>query len=65
MLHFSIRKDFDPETAEETFSDWHEILKYFIQSPKVYQDITQFHLINKIENLEYNYDFVSLLLREY
>jgi hypothetical protein len=30
MLHFSIRKDFDPETAEETFSDWQEILKYFI-----------------------------------
>ena len=31
----------------------------------MYQDIIQFHLINKIENLEYNYDFVSLLLREY
>jgi hypothetical protein len=35
-----------------------------IAGPKVYQDI-QLHIKNKIENLEFNYDFITLLLREY
>jgi len=35
-----------------------------IAGPKVYQDI-QLHIKNRIENLEFNYDFITLLLREY
>ena len=64
LLHFSLKKDFDPLTAQGVFTDWNDIVRYMIASPKVYQDI-QLHIKNRIENLEYNYDFITLLLREY
>jgi hypothetical protein len=46
------------------FTDWPEIHKYMMGSTKLYQDVHH-SLHSKIENLEYNYDFVSLLLKEY
>ncbi len=64
LLHFSMKRNFDPKLSIGVFTDWSDILKYFISSPRVYQDI-QSQIKIKIENLEYNYDFVSLLLKEY
>lgn len=64
LLHFSLKKDFDPKSASNAFIEWNDILKYLIGSPKVYQDI-QTNVRSKIEGLEYNYDFINLLLKEY
>ena len=64
LLHFSLKKDFNPQASMCVFNEWTDIIKYLIASPKVYQDI-QLHIKTKIENLEYNYDFISLLLKEY
>lgn len=51
-------------TAQNLFVEWNDILRYLIGSPKVYQDI-QSNIRTKVESLEYNYDFISLLLKEY
>lgn len=59
-----MKKEFDPKLSIGVFTEWNDINKYLISSPKVYQDI-QMHIKHRIENLEYNYDFVSLLLKEY
>lgn len=64
LLHFSMKRDFDPKLSIGIFTEWSDINKYLIASPRVYQDI-QIHIKHRIENLEYNYDFVSLLLKEY
>lgn len=64
LLHFSMKKDFDPKLSIGVFTDWTDIIKYLIASPRVYQDILM-QIKFKIENLDYNYDFVSLLLKEY
>jgi len=39
LLHYSLKKDFEPLTAQGVFTDWHDIVRYMISGPKVYQDI--------------------------
>jgi len=65
LLHYSLRKDFDPSNTRLLFSEWPDIIKYLIANPKVYQDIQQLNIKTRIENLEYNYDFITILLKEY
>lgn len=64
LLHFSLKKEFDPNSAVSLFCDWVDIHKYMMGSTKLYQDV-QTHLKSKIESLEFNYEFVTVLLKEY
>jgi len=64
LLNFSLKRDFNPRSAVHVFTDWADIHKYIVGSTKLFQDVQQ-NMHSKIEGLEYNYDFVSLLLKEY